>query len=193
MPATATKWERPLIKDLKVKTDTSIPLPALISVLIENVNLSRLRGTIERNDLPLIRNQILGRQIKREMPRIKTMADLRKLWAANQEVKTVNIPIENLEWHLDMPLWSAGLPRMHISSFNLTPREVLAQPDKYKDHFDKIMKSQLKYPLSIINWNGRPTILDGLHRFAYAWLLGNSFVSTRELPNKYLPMLRKTE
>jgi tRNA nucleotidyltransferase (CCA-adding enzyme) len=107
-----------------------------------------------------------------------------KVWAL--KVPVVEMKIIELEWHLGMPFWNHdGV------SYCLKPEQVLKEREKYRVEYERILKSDLKYPLDIMFWKGRWLLLDGLHRLAKAKLLGYDKVNVREIPQKDIPAIRQ--
>ncbi|MDR3208554.1 MAG: ParB N-terminal domain-containing protein [Rickettsiales bacterium] len=100
-----------------------------------------------------------------------------------KEVWELDIPVEQMDinelvWHFDIPFWQTDGGR-----YDLKPSEVLNNPDKYQHHKERIEKSDISYPLDILNnpKTGRWTLLDGLHRLARLYLLGKTNVSVRKV------------
>lgn len=88
-----------------------------------------------------------------------------KVWALDVPVEEMDI--KDLEWHFDTPFWfTPG------GYYDLKPNDVLADPEKYKEEFDRTMRADLSHPLDIMWWKNRWLLLDGLHRLAKAKQLG---------------------
>ena len=108
-----------------------------------------------------------------------------KVWMRDYPVEKMDI--QELVWHLDIPfLWSDG------GVYNLTSREVIENPDKYAKEYERTMKSDLKYPIDIMENKGHWLILDGLHRLTKAYVLGQTEVSVRKIPRAEIPNIEKT-
>ena len=105
--------------------------------------------------------------------------DHERLWRLPLPVSTV--PVAELAWHLRLPLWAHdGVP------FAITPADVLRAPQVYPAQHARILAADLSFPLDLLDQPGRPTILDGVHRLARAWLLGCPEITARLLPTALL-------
>lgn len=103
--------------------------------------------------------------------------DFKKIWELDLEAE--ELPIREFEWHLDVPLWEhKGLPN------SITPREVLDNPTRNREHYLKIMESELEYPVEVMWWNGRWMLLDGVHRLAKAVQLGYTTLTVHKIPHE---------
>lgn len=110
---------------------------------------------------------------------------------SEEKVWVLDIPIEEmdiseLEWHFDIPFW-----RTPGNSYDLSPSQVLADPDKYKEEFERTMCADLNYPLDIMFWKNKWLLLDGLHRLVKAKQLGSSKVKVRKIPQEAIPLISK--
>lgn len=110
---------------------------------------------------------------------------------SEEKVWKLDVPVEEidtseLEWNIDTPFWwTKG------GYYNLKPREVLENPEKHKERYKKVMNSDLSYPLDIMWWRGKWVFLDGLHRFAKAYVLGHKKVRARKIPQEAIPLIKK--
>ena len=101
---------------------------------------------------------------------------------AREEVRDRNRPIElmpvrELEWILDLPLWwDGGHP------FQLRPREVLAEPDRNRAQHARTREADLAIPVDVAWYHGRWVVVDGVHRLLKAISLGHTAVAAREVP-----------
>lgn len=102
--------------------------------------------------------------------------DVNKLWSLDLPV--VEVRMEVLEWHLDVPIWpdNNGVP------YSVTPRQVLEEPNLYLRESNRIVRSNLEYPLDIFQNKGKIMILDGVHRLAKAWQAGQKKIKSRWIP-----------
>lgn len=103
----------------------------------------------------------------------------KKVWALN--IPITEICIKELEWHFNIPFWNEH------GSYNLKPIDVINNPDKHKKKYERIMKSDLNYPLDIMENKGRWLLLDGLHRLVKSTILGNNKVKVRIIPREKIP------
>jgi len=86
------------------------------------------------------------------------------------------LPIAELEWHLELPVWSTEPPQ---PLFNLSPHEVIAQPALHAHHWQRILDVSLEYALDLFEFNGRWVIMDGYHRLAKHHVLHSVEVPAR--------------
>jgi hypothetical protein len=105
-----------------------------------------------------------------------------KVWALDIPVESVNI--EELLWHFDIPfLWE------NDGVYNLTPRDVLENPDEHKREYERTQSAELSYPIDIMENKGRWLILDGLHRLMKASSLNMDKVQVRKISREYIPKI----
>lgn len=90
---------------------------------------------------------------------------------------TAKISIEDLKWHFDVPFWDYG-----NDYYNLTPNQVIDDKEKYSEQYNRVMNSDISYPIDIMENKGRYVILDGLHRLLKCKLLGYKEVDVRIIP-----------
>lgn len=107
-----------------------------------------------------------------------------KVWAL--DVLIGEMDIKNLEWHFNIPFWNTP-----GGYYDLTPNQVLENPEKFKEEFDRIMRAKLVHPLDIMFWKNRWLLLDGLHRLVKAHKLGYKKVKVRKIPKEYIPQIVK--
>jgi len=107
-----------------------------------------------------------------------------KVW--NLDIRIEEMVMSELEWHFDVPFWNKP-----GGYYDLTPMEVLTVSDEYKEEFEKIMNSDLSYPLDIMFWKGRWLMVDGLHRLVKAKKIGMKTVKVRKLSQQHIPLIRK--
>ena len=89
----------------------------------------------------------------------------------------VLVPVRELEWILDLPLWwDGGHP------FRLRPREVLKQPERNQAQRARTSEADLAVPVDVAWYGGRWLVVDGIHRLLKAVSLGYSAVAAREVP-----------
>lgn len=107
-----------------------------------------------------------------------------KVWQLDVPVE--DMPLQELEWHFDIPfLWING------GMYNLKPRQVIDNPEKYKEEYERTMKSDLKYPIDLMQNKGRWLILDGLHRLMKAKIQGLDIVKVRKISRDEIPRILK--
>ncbi|MGV8142254.1 MAG: hypothetical protein ACP5NS_01305 [Candidatus Pacearchaeota archaeon] len=107
-----------------------------------------------------------------------------KVWKL--EVPVTEVDINELMWHFDIPFhWHEG------EVYNLTSKEIINNPKKYKEEYERTMKADLKYPIDIMENKGRWLILDGLHRLMKAHILKMKKVNVRIIPRDKIPKILK--
>jgi hypothetical protein len=111
--------------------------------------------------------------------------DSHKVWTLNEPV--IEIPIDELTWHFDIPFWDSE----GTDAYNLTPREVMAHPDREPTHWKKIQDSDTAHPIDIMENKGRWLILDGLRRLIKEYLTGTTTVRVRKIPRDRIPEIGK--
>lgn len=83
--------------------------------------------------------------------------DNKKVWAL--DVPVAEITVADLAWHFDLPFH-----RHKGKLYNLRPRDTMANPQKYKDEYERTLRADLSHPIDVMdNGKGRLVILDGLH------------------------------
>ena len=93
------------------------------------------------------------------------------------DLPTTEIPVRDLEWHLDVPIWPDGETR-----YRLTPRQVLADPSRYVAEAKRIDDASMAYPIDVFFNRDRLMILDGVHRLAKAWRQNRKSMRARLVP-----------
>ncbi len=110
--------------------------------------------------------------------------DEKKVWALNASEE--NIDIKELEWHFEIPFWNSN-----NGCYDLKPKDVIDFPEKYQEEYDRIIKSDLKFPIDIMENKGRWVILDGLHRLTKSKIFGKDYVKVRKIPHDKIPKILK--
>lgn len=105
--------------------------------------------------------------------------DTRKAWLLS--TKSTVVPFKDLTWLLELPVWTTvpGEAR-----FDLAPRTVLEQPERFPARWSRILMVDLKYSLEMFhNDSGLWVILDGYHRLARHQVEGSREVAVRLHPD----------
>lgn len=110
--------------------------------------------------------------------------DEKDVWKLNYPSQKMSI--KELEWHFFVPFWD-----YNGGEYNLTPNDVVKDKEKYIEQFDRIMASDLNYPIDIMENKGRYVILDGLHRLVKYRLLGYDKVDVRIIPREEIKNISK--
>jgi len=106
-----------------------------------------------------------------------------KVWKLDVPVEEIDI--KELEWHFELPFWHS------TGHYSLKPIEVIEHPEKYKEEYERTMRSKTEYPLDIMKNKGRWLLLDGLHRLVKAKILGMKKVKVRKIPRSEIPNILK--
>jgi len=91
-----------------------------------------------------------------------------------------------LTWHFDLPFHWHG-----DDIYNLSSREIIENPEKYKEEYDRTMKADLSHPIDVMENKGKLLILDGLHRLMKARIQGLTKVEVRIIPRDKIPEITK--
>ncbi len=112
--------------------------------------------------------------------------DEKKVW--NLKIPTKEIELKEIEWMFKLPFWDYNNER-----FVLKPIDVLENPKKYKEEYERTMNANEKYPIDIM-WNekiGKHATLDGLHRALKLKILGKKKIIVRIITKEYLDKIKK--
>jgi hypothetical protein len=111
----------------------------------------------------------------------------KRLWAVVERLPIFRLPLSQLEWQLDLPIW----PRFHGQQiFDLRPTDVLRFPDAFPLHFSRIVSAAVEWPLiQMQNSAGRWVLMDGYHRLAKCKLLGRALVDVKRLDRSVIPAI----
>jgi hypothetical protein len=88
-----------------------------------------------------------------------------RLWRL--ELPVQRIAVSELTWLFELPLWQLNGER-----FQVTPRQVRDEPERFPDHLQRVMASDLRFPIHLVAHNGRLVVLDGFHRLLKASIQG---------------------
>jgi hypothetical protein len=106
-----------------------------------------------------------------------------KVWALDVPAKNMNI--SELIWHFSIPfLWEDGV-------YNLKPQDVIDNPEKHKEEYERTMRADLVHPIDIMMNKWRWLILDGLHRLMKASISEMDVVKVRKIPRERIPDIVK--
>ncbi len=108
--------------------------------------------------------------------------DLSKLW--NLNVPTTTLPLSELKWHFDIPIWSKE-KGMH---FDLCPKEVIQNPGHHPRHDARIEKADISHPIEMMFTVDRLAILDGIHRLVKYEINRIEQVQVRIIPEEMVPL-----
>jgi len=84
-----------------------------------------------------------------------------RIWAL--PTPAAELDASGLWWHLELPIWASAPP---TSIFDLSPAQVLAAPERYSEHWTRVVRADLGHPLELFENFGRWVIMDGYHRLA---------------------------
>lgn len=106
-----------------------------------------------------------------------------RLWEL--DLPTRRICLADFDWLLDLLLWQRDGMRFQVS-----PRQVLDQPQAWPYHLRRAQWADLSYPIHVMRRGGRWMVLDGFHRLARAHLEELHDVSAMVLDEDDLAMIR---
>ncbi len=107
-----------------------------------------------------------------------------QLWNIKKEVSLLNI--ENFEWLFDFPVWASFPPK---KIFDITPRQALENSNEW--HCERILKSDLQFPIHIFFQKNKWQVLDGIHRLTKAYFfLKKSTITAYILDSKDIEMIK---
>lgn len=129
---------------------------------------------------------------KKEAPDIIKQKGLDFSWDAESvwplDVPTEDIDAGELAWHFDIPFWWTEPD----GSYDLSPRQVLDNPQKYTYEYSHILAADTSYPIDIMWQDDRWVILDGLHRLVkLVSIEGKTRVAVRKIPRSMIPLITK--
>jgi hypothetical protein len=104
------------------------------------------------------------------------------LWRLDRPVEEV--PVETFAWLLDLPLW-----RWQGRRFQISLRDVLGDPERYRAHREKAERADLAYPVHVTWHRGHWVILDGYHRLLKTLVQGGPTVKVMKVRATDLPVL----
>lgn len=108
----------------------------------------------------------------------------KKVWEL--DAPTEEMDINELTWHFAIPfMWHDG------GVYNLTPQEIIDNPKKYPEEYERTMAADTAYPIDIMENKGRWLILDGLHRLMKLAIEGHKTVQVRKIPRSDIPLITK--
>ena len=107
-----------------------------------------------------------------------------KVWALKYPAEEIDM--RELESHFDIPFhWQGG------EIYNLKSIDIINNPNRYKEEYERTMKADLRHPIDIMKNKGRWLILDGLHRLMKAKILGMNKVMVRKIPRSEIQNISK--
>ncbi len=108
----------------------------------------------------------------------------KKVW--NLDLPVEDMSINDLLWHFDMPFWNTT-----DGNYDLKPIDVIDNPEKYRKEYERVMKSDVSYPLDIMFWKQRWLLLDGLHRLVKLSISGCKTIKVHKVPKSQIPSISK--
>ncbi|MFA4942108.1 MAG: ParB N-terminal domain-containing protein [Patescibacteria group bacterium] len=103
-----------------------------------------------------------------------------KIWAL--ELPVIEIDIDVLAWHFDAPWW----PDDNGERWMITPWDVINKTEGTLNEQKNVEKSDLSFPIDVLENKGRLLILDGIHRLAKAYQQGDKKIKVRIIPRERL-------
>jgi hypothetical protein len=119
--------------------------------------------------------------------------DIEKLWTLTNEMKAVEVEIDQLTWVMEVDHWS-DLDGVHGKDITdesiknekyISANDVLKNPLIYLHHFDLISFADLSYPILLIKLpNDKLDVIDGIHRLSKAYVQKQKTISAIVVPQK---------
>jgi hypothetical protein len=106
------------------------------------------------------------------------------IWGLNLPIR--NVPLSQLQWHLELPFWSTNPPE---PLFNLSPNEVLSISSFDDIHWKRIHMADLSYPIDTAVFADKLVIIDGLHRLASAKYHDREDIQIRVVPPAHIKQI----
>ncbi len=101
--------------------------------------------------------------------------DVKKVWKLSAPLQEKSI--QEFLYLLALPFWTkeAGCGM----KFNVTPLEVLTDPNLSPWQYERVVSADTTFPLDFVSFEKRLCVLDGLHRLANLYRLGADKVLVR--------------
>jgi len=113
--------------------------------------------------------------------------DVRQVWGLEKEVAVR--PLAAFAYLLDLPLWSS-VPNQGML-FDISPREVIDHPQRSLHQYERIVEADTDFPIDLLFYQEREWILDGTHRLAKLFLVGEKSVSVRVHSEGIIPRITR--
>ncbi len=112
--------------------------------------------------------------------------DIYKIWSLDLPIEVDDV--SKFNWQMDYPFWATQPPD---KIFDLCPREILENLDKFPERHKKIMNVDTKYPIETMYFDSLLIVLDGFHRLAHHIVTGKKEISYRVIPMDKLNLIKK--
>ncbi len=104
--------------------------------------------------------------------------DVRRVWAL--EAPVVEVPRQDFDYLLELPIWSSRKGAGML--FDVVPMAVIRDPSVCPYQARRIEDADTRWPLDFLLYQGRPWILDGVHRLARHRMEGAEVIRVRFHP-----------
>ena len=111
--------------------------------------------------------------------------DVRKVWALEAEIR--HIRPADFAYLLELPLWSS-VPNQGLL-FDISPIAVIRNPASSIYQTQRLHQVDIAYPIDILRFQGRPWVLDGVHRIAKHFILNTSSLPARFHDENIIPAI----
>lgn len=101
--------------------------------------------------------------------------DESELWREDFPVEEISI--SEIEYNLDIPY----LEKKGTDDWNLSPRELIANFEIEIPHSKRVNQCDLSFPIHIYLHKDKWIILDGVHRFTKAVMLGHKTIQVKKV------------
>ena len=110
----------------------------------------------------------------------------------DRKIQYLKIPVEKvdikeLEWNLDIPF----LEKEGTDDWNLTPRDLITNPEREPTHYSRVKNVDTRYAIAIYFHKDNWKILDGIHRYCKALMRGDKAIKVKKLTDKDIIFIKK--
>ena len=96
-------------------------------------------------------------------------------------------PLADFEYLLHLPFWTS-IPNCGMM-FDISPIEILEEPNRAPHQYERIMNSDINFPMDFLNYKNQPWILDGIHRLAKLYKQNANKVKIRIHSEQIIPSI----
>lgn len=112
--------------------------------------------------------------------------DVRKVWAIDADV--LQLPCSEFAYLLELPLWSS-VPGQGML-FDIRPIDVIRNPNASPYQAQRLRRTDLRYPVDMLVFQGRRWVLDGVHRIAKHFILDSPIFLVRFHDESTIPAIK---
>lgn len=134
-------------------------------------------------------NNIVPVQMEHE----QELFSIDNIWKLSKNNKIRELPIEEFTEFLNQKAWNYQIEKTkRVSSVQYSPQEILDNPNLSASHYNRISNADLSYPILVYRnvLEGWQRIIDGLHRLARAYMLGQKTIHVKYITRRQLTKAR---